>query len=341
MGEEMKICYLLQDVQKIWGGVKTVLEEANILTERGHHVTIIAQSPAPSWINLKCDFIQAEQFTHDTVPECDLVVGTLFTTIRGAVECRRGIPVHYCQGYELDYTSDPEYQKYVHEAYRLPAEKITIASHLTAKLKRNYNIDAHEITYWANSKNLYPGEFRKIERPVRIGIVGPAELGWKDIITGLRALDLLHRSGLEFICVRITNTEPIEVEKQLDFPLEWHQQVNPDDMANLYRSMDIFLGTSRGDEEGFFMPAVEALSCGIPAVLTDIPCFRGYGEGEYTLFVPPKDPAAMAKAILEIIGSEERQKRLRSEALTLAEKYRPEHHIDSLENLFREILAEG
>lgn len=337
----MKICYLLDDVEKIWGGVKTVLEEANLLTERGHEITVLARSGAPEWITLNCEFRQVEQFTRESVPQCDLVVGTLFTTIRAAIDCGRGIPLHYCQGYELDYGSDPEYQRLVHEAYRLPCRKITIAPHLTARLRETYNIEPLEVSFWANLPNLYAAPFKKIELPVRIGLVGPAEIGWKDIITGLRALDLLHRSGLPFTCVRITNSSPIEVEKQLDFPVEWHHRVQPDNMADLYRSMDIFLGTSRGDEEGFFMPAVEALSCGIPAVLTDIPCFRGYGEGEYTLFVPPKDPAAMAKAILEIIGSEERQKRLRSEALTLAEKYRPEHHIDSLENLFREILAEG
>lgn len=86
------------------------------------------------------------------------------------------------------------------------------------------------------------------------------------------------------------------------------------------------------------MPAVEALSCGIPTVLTDIPCFRGYGDEEYAVFVPPKDPEAMAKAIIKIISSEELQLTLRREALTLAEKYKPQYHINELENLFKRII---
>ncbi|HIE72193.1 MAG TPA: glycosyltransferase, partial [Planctomycetes bacterium] len=68
------------------------------------------------------------------------------------------------------------------------------------------------------------------------------------------------------------------------------------------RSLDVFLGTSSGEEEGFFLPAIEAMACGVPSVLTDIPCFRNHqdlvGHDRYALFVDPQDPTAMAEAIV-------------------------------------------
>ena len=70
--------------------------------------------------------------------------------------------------------------------------------------------------------------------------------------------------------------------------VEWHERVAPRAMGDLYRTLDIFVATSRGSEEGFFMPSIEAMACGVPCVLTDIPCANDYDEHrDYALFVPP------------------------------------------------------
>jgi hypothetical protein len=75
---------------------------------------------------------------------------------------------------------------------------------------------------------------------------------------------------LSFVLVRATNTEPTANELTAPFPIEWHRQVPPASMGNYYRSLDVLMVTS-GPEEGFFLPAVEAMACGVPTVLTDVP----------------------------------------------------------------------
>src|SRR5262249_10196062 len=144
----------------------------------------------------------------------------------------------------------------------------------------------------------FPGPARPAARPLRVGLVGPYEVPWKDIATGLAACRLAHRAGLQLQLVRVTNTAPHADERDQPVPVEWHERVRPERMGDIYRSLDVFLGTSSGAEEGFFLPAVEAMACGVPCVLTDIACFRAHGDHQYALFVPPRDAAAMAEALV-------------------------------------------
>jgi Flp pilus assembly protein TadD len=186
---------------------------------------------------------------------------------------------------------------------------------------------------------MHPGALRPAPAPVRIGLVGPSQIAWKDIATGLRACELAFRSGLDLQLVRVTNTEPHADERALPFPVQWHERVEPARMGDIYRSLDLFLGTSRGGEEGFFLPAVEAMACGVPCVLTDIPCFRGYGAGQYALFVPPRDPAAMAEAIVLGARMPALRAELRAAGLEVSSRYRRETHGAALEQALLAIAA--
>jgi len=56
--------------------------------------------------------------------------------------------------------------------------------------------------------------------------------------------------------------------------------------------------------EGFGLPVVEAMSVGVPLVLSDIPVLREVG-GDAAVYVPPQQPAAWADAIEELLGDGE------------------------------------
>jgi tetratricopeptide (TPR) repeat protein len=92
----------------------------------------------------------------------------------------------------------------------------------------------------------------------------------------------------------------------------------------------VFLGTSNAIEEGFSLPAVEAMACGIPCVLTDIPCFRAHGDGQYALFVPPDDAAAMAEALVLASRVGDVRTALRTAGLEAASRYTLDAHGEGL-----------
>jgi len=97
----MRIVYLVEGTET-WGGVKAVLEHANGLAGLGHHVIVLSKGPSPAWFPLSPEFRQVTALTSDVIPQADYVIGTYWTTVPPAVAAKRGIPVHFCQGYEGD-----------------------------------------------------------------------------------------------------------------------------------------------------------------------------------------------------------------------------------------------
>lgn len=338
----MRITYLVEAVDGIWGGVKVVLEDANWLHDRGHRVTVLSRTPPPDWMELRCAFRKVAGFSPDNVPQSDLVVGTFWSTVPAAVESGRGVPVHYCQGFEGGNPENADVRDRIEAVYRMPEPyRITISGHLSRQLEQRFGIRAREVVYSIDHRVFFPGRPRPLQGRVRVGLVGPYEVVWKDIPTGLEACSLASRAGLDLELVRVTNTKPHPDELDLDYPVEWHRRVPPAAMGDIYRSLDVFLGTSRGDEEGFFLPAVEAMACGVPAVLTEIPCFLGYGEGQYALFVQPQDPGAMAEALVLAARHPKVHHELRANGPAVAARYNPEDHGAALERALCEILEEA
>lgn len=86
--------------------------------------------------------------------------------------------------------------------------------------------------------------------------------------------------------------------------------ISDEELACAYASAELAVVPSL--YEGFSLPAIEAMSCGVPLLATTggaLPEVVG-PSGEAGLLVPPNDPAALAAAILAALGDEELRRRL-------------------------------
>ena len=338
----MRIVWLLERTDQLWGGVKVALTDANWLARRGHDVTVLSRTAPPAWLDLQCAFQRVDTLSPAVVPPADVVIGTYWTTVPAAAGVRGARAVHFCQGYEGDAVEHDNVRAQIEAVYRLPGvHHVTIAPHLTALLRRRFAIAAREVVYATDHDVCFPAPARPAGRPLRVGLVGPYEVPWKDIATGLAACRLAHRAGLQLQLVRVTNTAPHADEREQPFPVEWHERVRPERMGDIYRSLDVFLGTSSGAEEGFFLPAVEAMACGVPCVLTDVPCFRAHGDHQYALFVPPRDPPAMAEALVVAGRSPEVATALRSGGIAAARRYTQDAHGKALLAVLADVTGHG
>ena len=73
------------------------------------------------------------------------------------------------------------------------------------------------------------------------------------------------------------------------------------DVEVLYRAMDVYVLASY--REGFPRSAMEAAAMGLPIVATDIRgCRQVVERGVTGLLVPPRDPAALARALCELVA---------------------------------------
>ncbi|QOV40688.1 glycosyltransferase family 4 protein [Streptomyces ferrugineus] len=101
------------------------------------------------------------------------------------------------------------------------------------------------------------------------------------------------------------------------------------------------IGATAANFEPFGMTIVEAMSCGLPVVSTDCP----YGPGEIIedgvdgRLVPVGDREAMSAALLELVGDEERRRRMGRTALENARRYSPGPVVEQAERLIDEVRA--
>lgn len=336
----MRIVYLLEGTET-WGGVQVVLHHANGLTRLGHHMVVLSKGPAPVWFPLRAEFRQVQDFTPEAIPPADYIIGTYWTTVPPAVEAKRGIPVHFCQGYEADFYPEGEaIVRQIEAAYRLPALKVTIRPHLKELIESRFGQPCHDVGNGIDLKCFFSGERRESRKPYRVLVVGPWEWPFKGIPYALDGLRQLRQRRSDIRVVRASRLPQSEAEQALEVVNEYYCNVDPCEMPALYRECDLYVSAST-EAEGFGLPAMEAMACGVPCVLTAIPSYLSFcKEQHYALFVPPRDPAAVAEAVDRVLSDPELGGRLRTAGLVVAAHYPIEAVAERLERVLLNQLPE-
>ncbi|MEM6793722.1 MAG: glycosyltransferase, partial [Acidobacteriota bacterium] len=135
--------------------------------------------------------------------------------------------------------------------------------------------------------------------------------------------------GLDCTYVRLSQWPLCEEERAHLVPDEFHHRVPPDAVPELVRSCDLLLAPS-WPVEGFGLPALEAMASGVPAVVSDIPSFRGFASAAATL-VEYDSARAFADAAYRLLRSPRRWRRQRRRGLKLAGAYAEKRAIARIE----------
>ena len=326
----MKIAYLLADTE-LAGGIRVAAAHADILTDRGHDVTLVTPSCPLTWRTSRAQWRHVRAFSDLDGRDFDFIVGTFWTTLHDTYALAGNRGVHLCQGYEGSFSFYRHHKAQIDEAYRLPLPKITVSPHLVPICRELYD-DATYIGQIVDDAFYQAHQATQSARP-RVLLVGPMQADFKGIDVGYAAVRQARLLGADFDLVRASQWGPAEAEP-FELASESHVALHTDDMARLIASCDAFLATSRA-EEGFGLPAAEALAGGLPGVLTEIPSFLSWDErGDFALFAREGDGVAVGQQLARLLRDRELQVGLAARGREVVEQFRAQRTGERLERWF-------
>ena len=325
----LRIAYLTEDTA-IAGGIRVTAAHADALTALGHEAVVVTKGGPMTWRQTRARWHHVNDFAEIDATRFDFIVGTFWTTLADAYRLGGARAVHFCQGYEGSFTGYRELKDRIDAAYALPLPKITVSPHLVDICRRFFD-DATYVGQIVDDEFFQP-HVTANER-LRVLLVGPAQADFKGIDTGYEAIRLARTDGTDFDLVRVSQWLPA-ADEPTELSAEFHVAVTTPVMASIFAASDIFLGPSRS-EEGFGLPAAEAMASGVPVALSGIPSFLSWDERrDYALFSPEGDPEAMAANLVRLVKDGVLRQRLAERGSEVARQFRAESTARRLEEWF-------
>jgi len=307
----MKISFVEPHL-KIFGGIRRVIELSNRLTERGYDVTIFHSDGSPcGWMKCKCkikSYTDVLSETHDV-----LIYNDPNPTDYGLVkEAEAKLKVFYVLAlYERSLLKGINPKIYLpwkrrvlllKKSLKSPYLKLSNSTWMYYWLKYNMNIDSKLLIGGVNTEIFHPVDVEKDADEVRILCSG----------------DPRERKGTKTIFEAVEIAKKKEPRIVLD--TYYGKGIPQEKMAEKYCSGDIFVDGQW--YAGWNNPVAEAMASKVPVVCTDIGGVKDFAFHEKTaLLVPPKDPDAMASAILKLIRHKKLRHTLRENAFTFIKQF--------------------
>ncbi|MGE0827550.1 MAG: glycosyltransferase family 4 protein [Candidatus Binatia bacterium] len=314
-----------------YGGTRIIFQHAEGLRQRGYRVSVVGPDPAPEWYPYQITYIKAPLDQPGMVPASDICIGTFWNTVESAYRSGSRYVFHLCQGFEGVHKEYASILPQIDAVYQLPIPKLLISAHLEPVLMQRYGCRCYLLGQAVDSSVFTPGDFRSTAHPLRIGVVGPFAVRSKGIPELLRGLALARQAGYA-IEVHRASIDPLSHdETQLGVTDHFFENLDTEGMIAFYRRLDALFYSSY-DEEGFPLPPLEAMACGVPVALTQIRPFAVLPDAAVLRF-PPGDPEAVVPVIAALTDSTLRRS-LREAGLHCALTCKIDKVLDRLEAAF-------
>jgi glycosyltransferase involved in cell wall biosynthesis len=322
------------DTLEISGGVKVIVEHAEELARRGHDVRIVTRRGAGDWLPVGVPVDIVPEIRGEALPEADVHVATWYTTVLPVVRAARAPRVvHFCQGYEAPHPHLAGELAAIHEAYRQPIPKIVISPHLVDVLAPLYPGEYHVVSQGIRLDRFEPAVgVTGPRRPATIGVVGVYEAVMKGIRVALEAVNLL-RAQRPVRLLRASAFARTAEEDALCHAERYSYRIPSGEMPAWYRELDLLIHPSF-EAEGFPLPPLEAMACGVPVLLTRIPSFEPLPHDAVGR-VMPGDAAEMAREAARTLEDDALWNERRRRGCEVASGFPLEASIDALERALR------
>jgi glycosyltransferase involved in cell wall biosynthesis len=345
------------------GGVRVAAVYADKLRRRGHHVVAVApEDTPPSWWGALRMLVKERRWPARTpgashfdglgvdrrqlphpppvtaadVPDADVVVASWWESVEWvrAMPDSKGAKVHFMQGYEA-FAGPPGMAD---ATYRRPIPKVVVSNWLRDILRDKFGQTPVAVVPNSVDLNRFHAPPRGKQQVPTVGLIySPDSIKGADIM--LRAFELARA---ELPGLRLVAAGNVPVAERLPLPAgaEFLFQARDTAFRDAYARCDAWLSGTR--EEGFGLPILEAMACRTPVVATPAGAAPELLAGGGGALVPHEDPAAMARAVVEVCSlPEDRWRALSDAALATATGYTWDDAADRFEKALLEVARQA
>lgn len=327
----MKINFIVPEITRT-GGMRVIFEYANRLTERGHNVILYSPNIPfnnfmgmfrPYFIKYRFNYAKDRLLKKNKLPEnsfrkifevkylwlinnltvrdADATVATSWTSSYAVnrLSGSKGKKVYLIQDYE-QWNSNIEY---VDKSYSLPMQRITVSKYLQELLREKFNSDSDVI--------LNGIDFGIFNNPDKIFNEQKQILFMDHLLENKNsevAIEIVMKLKTIYPSLRI---KCFGMRKYHSLPDYIDFIEDPDDkqIADLYRESDIFLFTSRS--EGFGLPPAEAMACKCALVGNAVAAVPEFAENmESAILTSPEYPEELFKGAEYLLNNAEELMRI-------------------------------
>jgi hypothetical protein len=326
----MKIAYLMEDTA-LSGGIRVQLAQADALIARGHRVRIVTKGLPLTWRPSRAEWVYVDDFATYDAREDDFLIATFWTTLPAAFAIAPEQVLHLCQGYEGSFTAYQAIRGEIEAAYRLPIPKLVVTRSLV-EICKQFSDDVTYIGQIVDDEFFRPRTPAE-NQPMRVLLCGESQVDLKGVSEGYGAAAHARWFHQKFNLIRVSPWAPSR-EEPLDSVQEFHVALNTREMTRLMHSCDVLIAPNHA-EEGFGLPAAEAMASGIPVVMTSIPSYLSFDDvHDYALFAPQENAVELGEKLIELLSDEDLRQRLRLRAREVAEQWRASCVAERLEKAF-------
>jgi len=330
MTNPLRIAYLMADTA-LSGGIRVMLAQADALIARGHHVRIVTTGLPLTWRTSRAEWVYVDDFNTYDARDDDFVIATFWTTLASARAIAPEKALHLCQGYEGAFTAYQPIRAEIDAAYRLPIPKLVVARSLI-EICRQFTDDVTYIGQIVDDDFFRPRTPPE-NAPMRVLLCGESQVDLKGIAEGYGAAAHARWFHQKFDLIRVSPWAPSR-EEPLDAVQEFHVALNTREMTRLVHSCDVLIAPNHR-EEGFGLPAAEALASGIPVVMTSIPSYLSFDDRhDYALFAPQENAVELGEKLIEVLSDADLRNRLRARGREVAEQWRSSKVAERMETAF-------
>ena len=339
--------------RNLTGGMKLLYQQALFLQQLGHAVKIVnwgSHYAMPEWLE---DFVPDDEISvlrkEDLLDKLtssgsDLIFVGWYEHLL-LLENKK-IPVLYWeQGHEFlygDMYGNKEYEVYFRNNLRRNfSSNIYLAansSYVRDVVKTRFKKDSYVVPCSINNDLFYPAKDKKASGLPVILLVGDPNLRFKGFYKAIRTLLASWEKGLRFkvvwLCHRIPETLPA-----YPFEVEFNQGVPQREIAGIYRKADLLLTCSW--YEGFSMPTLEAMACGVPVVATNMGGIDQFCiHGKNIMVAASNSVDELSNHVISVLGNESLRNDLIFNGLETAKNLSADLISKSMEQVLVTVVAD-